>query len=142
MGEGKGAPEEGLLVAKGMRRGPGCRVEAEVRSDPGWPALARVLAGLAGVPVWLAPKLGVPFDWILGRGVVLAERVMAAAEDWGADEIVSMMLGVLGEMTEDAFDSLAHLGTSPRPRKAPNSSLSRERRFGKPRRRRRSSSPR
>ena len=43
---------------------------------------------------------------------------MAAAEDWGANEIVSVMLGVLGEMTEDAFDSLAHLGTSPRPRKA------------------------
>ena len=116
MGEGKGAPEGGLLVAKGMRRGPGCRVEAEVRSDPGWPALARVLAGLAGVAVWLAPKLGFPFDRILGRGVVLV--VMAAAEDWGADEIVSVMLGVLGEMTEDALDSLAHLGTSPRPRKA------------------------
>ena len=77
-----------------------------------------MLAGLAGVAVWLAPKLGVPFDRILGRGVVLAERVMAAAEDWGVDEIVSVMLGVLGEMTEDAFDSLAHLGTSPRPRKA------------------------
>ena len=45
VGEGKGALEGGLLVAKGMRRGPGCRVEAEVRSDPGWPALARVLAG-------------------------------------------------------------------------------------------------
>ena len=43
---------------------------------------------------------------------------MAAAEDWGADEIFSVLLGVLGEITEDAFNSLAHLGTSPRPRKA------------------------
>ena len=30
VGEGKGALEGGLLVAKGMRQGPGCRLEAEV----------------------------------------------------------------------------------------------------------------
>ena len=32
--------------------------------------------------------------------------------------MVTRFLGVFGDMTEDAFDSVAHLETSPRPKKA------------------------
>ena len=96
-------------------------MEGEARSDPGWPALARCLAELARVALWLAPRLRVDPLRLLGRCTVLAERVFVAAEDWGTEEIVTRFLGVLGEMTEDAFESLAHLGTSPRPKKACNS---------------------
>ena len=109
---------EALLVASGVRQGRGFRVEGEARSDPGWPALARCLAELARVALWLAPKLKVDLLRLLGRCTVLAERVFAAAEGWGTGEIVTRFLGFLGEMTEDAFESLTHLGTSPRPKKA------------------------
>ena len=115
---GEDGPAGGLLVASGVRQGRGFRVEGEARSDPRWPALARCLAELARVALWLAPRLRVDLLRLLGRCTVLAERVFAAAEDWGTEEIVTRFLGVLGEMTEDAFESLAHLGTSPRPKKA------------------------
>ena len=108
----------GLLVASGVRQGRGFRVEGGARSDPGWPALARCLAELARVALWLAPRLKVDLLRLLGRCAVLAERVFVAAEDRGTEEIVTPSLGVLGEMTEDTFQSLAHLGTSPRPKKA------------------------
>ena len=117
-GWGADVPAGGLLVASGVQQGQGFRVEGEARSDPGWPALARCLAELARVALWLAPRLGVDVLRLLGRCTVLAERVFAAAEDWGTEEIVTRFLGVSGEMTEDAFESLAHLGTSHRPKKA------------------------
>ena len=50
--------------------------------------------------------------------MVLAVRVFSAAQDRGTGEIVTRLLGVLGEMTEDTFESLAHPGTYPRPKKA------------------------
>ena len=112
---GEDGPAGGLLVASGVRQGWGFRVEGEARSDLGWPALARCLAELARVALWLVPRLRVNLLRLLGRCTVLAERVFAAAEDWGTEEIVTRFLVVLGEMTEDAFESLAHLGTSPRP---------------------------
>ena len=68
--------------------------------------------------LWLAPMLGVHLLRLLGRCAVLAERILTAAEDWGTGEFVTRYLGVLGDMTEDAFESLAHLGTSPSPTKA------------------------
>ena len=117
-GGGEDVPAGALLVASGVRQGRGFRVEGEARSDPGWPALARCMAELARVALWLAPKLRVDLLRLPGRCTVLAERVFAAAEDWGTGEIVTRFMGVLGDMTEDAFESLAHLGTSPRPRKA------------------------
>ena len=55
---------------------------------------------------------------LVGRCTVLAERVFTAAEDWGAGEIVTRFLGRLEDMTEDSVESPAHLGTSPRPKKA------------------------
>ena len=66
----------------------------------------------------LAPRLRVDLLRLLGRCTILGERVFAAAEDWGTGEIVTRFLVVLGDMTEDAFESLAHLGTSPGPKKA------------------------
>ena len=111
-------PAGGLLVASGVRQGRGFRVEGEARSDHGWPALVWCLAELARVALWRAPKLRVDLLRLLGRCTVLAERVFAAAEDWGTGEIVTRFPGVLGDMTEDAFESLGHLGTSPRPKKA------------------------
>ena len=72
---------------------------------------------LARAALWLAPKLQVEFLPLVGRCTVLAERVFAAAEDWGTGQIVTRFLGVLGDMSEDAFESLAHLGTSLRPKK-------------------------
>ena len=111
-------PAGALLVASGVRQGQRFRVEGEARSDPGWPAVARCLAELSRVALWLAPKLIVDLLRLLGRCTVLAERVFAAAEDWGTGEIITRFLGVLGEMTEDAFESLAHLDTSPRTKKA------------------------
>ena len=34
------------------------------------------------------------------------------------DEIACVFLGVLGDISEDTFESLAHVGTAPRPNKA------------------------
>ena len=120
---GGGAGEEdvpvgALLVASRVRQGRGFRLEGEAQSDPGWPALVRCLAELARVALWLAPMLRVHLLRLLGRCTVLAGRVFAAAEDWGTGEIITRFMGVLGDMTEDAFESLAHVGTSPRPKKA------------------------
>ena len=74
-------------MARGMLWGPGCRVEAQVPSDPGWPAIGKSAGGARVAGCVAGPQTGVR---ILGRGVVLAGRVVAAAEDWGADEIVSV----------------------------------------------------
>ena len=117
-GGGEDVPAGALLVASGLRQGRGFRVEGEARSDPGWPALVRCLAELARVALWLAPKLRVGLVRLLGECTILAERVFAAAEDSGTGEIVPRFLGALGDMTEDTFESLAHLGTSPLPKKA------------------------
>ena len=111
-------PEGALLVARGVRQRRGFGVEGVARRDLGWPAMAQSLSELAWVALWLAPRLWVELLRLLGRCTVLAEQVFAAVEDWGAGEIVTRFLGVLGDMTEDAFESLAHLGTSPRPKKA------------------------
>ena len=64
---GEDGPAGGLLVASGVRQGRGFRVEGEARSDPGWPALARCLAELARVALWLAPRLRVDLLRLLGR---------------------------------------------------------------------------
>ena len=44
---------------------------------------AQSLSELARVVLWLAPRLRVELFRLLGRCTVLAERVFAAAEDWG-----------------------------------------------------------
>ena len=111
-GGGEDTPAGALLVASGVRQGRGFRVEGEARSDPGWPALVRCPAERAQVALWLAPTLRVDLLRLLGRCTVLAERVFAAAEDWGTGEIITRFVGVLGDMTEDVFESLAHVRTS------------------------------
>ena len=55
---------------------------------------------------------------LLGRCRVLAERIFSPAKDGRVGEIVTCFLRVLGEMTEDAFESLEHLGSSPKPKTA------------------------
>ena len=117
-GREEDAPEGVLLVAYGVCQGQDFRVEGEAQSDPRWPALVQCLAELARVALWLAPRLRVDLLRLLGRCPALAERVFTAAEDWETGEIVTRFWGVLGDMTEDAFESLANLGTFPRPKKA------------------------
>ena len=116
---GAGVLEGALLVTCGVRQRPGFRVEGVVRRDPEWPALAQSLSELARVALWLAPWVRVELVRLLGRCTVLAKRVFAAAEDGGTGEIVTRFWGVLGDMIEDAFESLAHLGTSLGPRRRP-----------------------
>ena len=89
-------PAGALLVASGVCQGRGLRVQGEARSDPSWPALVRCLAELARVALWLAPKLGVDLRRLVGRCTVLAQRVFAAADDWGTGEIVTPFLGYWG----------------------------------------------
>ena len=94
---GEDGPAGGLLVASGVRQGRGFRVEGEARSDPVWRALARCLAELARVALWLAPRLRVDLLRLLGRCTVLAQRVFAGAEDWGTEEIVTRFRGSWGK---------------------------------------------
>ena len=68
--------------------------------------------------LWLAPRVQVELKKLLERCTVLDEGVFPAAEDLGPGEMFTHFGGVLGEMTEDAFESLAHVGTFPRPKKA------------------------
>ena len=82
-GREEDVPAGALFVASRVRQGRGFRVEGKARSDPGWPALVRCLAELARVAMWLAPRTRVDLLRLLGRCTVLAERVFAAAEDWG-----------------------------------------------------------
>ena len=117
-GLGLDIPEGALLFAGGVHQKPGFQVEGGPRRDLEWPVLAQCLSELARVALWLAPRVRVELKRLLGRCMVVAERILSAAEKWGTGEIVTRFLGVLGEMTEDAFESLAHLGASPRSKKA------------------------
>ena len=73
--------------------------------------MAQRVSELVQVALWLAPRVWVELLRLLGRCTVVAERVLSAAEDWGTREIVPRFFGVLGDMSEDAFEFLAHLGT-------------------------------
>ena len=105
-----------MLITCCVPQGQGFRVEREARSEPHRPALVHCVAEFAWGALWLAPRLRVNLLQLLGRCTVLAERVFATREDSGTGEIGTRFLGVLGDMTKDAFESLVHLGTPRRPK--------------------------
>ena len=73
--------EGALMIVQGVRRKQGFRPEGEARREGGWPALAQCMVELVRVALWMAPRVKVGIERLLGRCVLLAEKVFAAVED-------------------------------------------------------------
>ena len=77
------------------------------------PLFVRFMAALAPHVEWLARRLRCSQQLMLKRMHLLVTRLFSTAEDWRLEGTMETRVGALGELREEAWDSLLRLTTSP-----------------------------
>ena len=110
VGRARGAEEAGI---SGGRGGP---KRTKVAGAGAVPSGARESGAVAGI------RVRADFEKLLGRCVVLAERVVTAAEDWVAGDTVTRLLGRVCARLHTRYQVMAQMQMKRRPKECEQAS--------------------